>query len=54
MIKCPEILYNPIKMGKELPGIHESTFQSISKCDIDVRKELYGNIVMAGGSSMFK
>lgn len=24
------------------------------KCDIDVRKELYGNIVMAGGSSMFK
>ena len=24
------------------------------KCDVDIRKDLYGNIVMAGGSTMFK
>jgi actin beta/gamma 1 len=23
------------------------------KCDIDVRKDLYGNIVMSGGTTMF-
>lgn len=24
------------------------------KCDVDIRKDLYGNIVLAGGSTMFK
>jgi len=37
----------------EAPGIHELTFKSIMKCDIDVRKDLYGNIVMSGGTTMF-
>ena len=27
-------------------GIHVTTFNSIMKCDVDVRKDLYGNIVM--------
>jgi actin-related protein len=51
--RCPEALFQPIKLGKEYPGIHELTFQSIMKCDVDVRKELYGNIVMSGGTTMF-
>lgn len=34
--------------------MHELTFQSIMKCDVDIKKDLYGNIVMAGGSTMFK
>lgn len=37
----------------EAPGIHETTFQSIMKCDVDIRKDLYGNIVLSGGSTMF-
>jgi len=37
----------------EVPGIHELTFKSIMKCDIDVRKDLYANIVMSGGTTMF-
>jgi len=24
------------------------------KCDVDIRKDLYGNIVLAGGTTMFK
>ena len=24
------------------------------KCDVDIRKDLYGNIIMAGASTMFK
>jgi len=51
--RCPEALFQPMKLGKEYPGIHELTFQSIMKCDVDVRKELYANIVMSGGTTMF-
>jgi len=24
------------------------------KCDVDIKKDLYGNIVLAGGTTMFK
>ena len=53
--KCPEALFQPSKIvGKEIMGVHELTFQSILKCDSDIRKDLYGNIVLAGGTSMLK
>jgi actin len=29
------------------------TYNSIVACDIDVRRELYGNIVLSGGTTMF-
>ena len=28
-------------------------YDTIQKCDIDIRKELYNNIVLSGGNSMF-
>jgi len=52
-IRVPELLFKPLMQGKEIPGIHELTYQSIMKCDIDVRKDLYGNIVMSGGTTMY-
>jgi actin-related protein len=52
--RCPEALFQPMKVGKELAGIHELTFQSIMKCDVDVRKDLYANIVLSGGTTMFE
>ncbi len=36
-----------------MPGFHEITYQSILKCDVDIRKDLYNNIVMSGGTTMF-
>jgi actin-related protein len=51
--RCPEALFQPMKLGKEYAGVHELTFQSIMKCDVDVRKDLYGNIVLSGGTTMF-
>jgi len=50
---APEALFQPSKLGKEYQGIHELAFQSIMKCDVDVRKDLYGNIVLSGGTTMF-
>ncbi len=37
----------------ESAGIHETTFNSIMKCDVDIRKDLYGNVVLSGGTTMF-
>jgi actin-related protein len=52
--RCAEVLFQPSFMGKEAGGIHEITFQSINKCDIDVRRSLYENIVLSGGTTMFQ
>jgi actin len=54
--KAAEILFKPGKISSKhegLPGIHELIFQSIMKCDPEIRKDLYGNIVLAGGNTMF-
>jgi actin-related protein len=51
--RCPEALFQPMKYGKDFLGIHELTYQSIMKCDVDVRKDLYNNIVMSGGTTMY-
>jgi len=51
--RCPEVLFQPSLIGKEASGIHDCTFQTIMKCDIDIRKDLYSNIVLSGGTSMF-
>ena len=47
--RCPEALFAPATVGKEDAGIAEMVYNSIMKCDIDVRKELYQNIVLSGG-----
>lgn len=51
--RCAELLFNPKLIGKEFSGLSDLTFDSIQKCDIDVRRDLYSNIVMSGGSTMF-
>ncbi|KAG8501227.1 hypothetical protein CXB51_003351 [Gossypium anomalum] len=42
--RCPEVLFQPSMIGMEAAGIHETTYNSIMKCDVDIRKDLYGNI----------
>jgi len=51
--RCPEVLFKPDLIGKESGGIHILTYNSIQKCDIDIRKDLYTNIVLSGGTTMF-
>ena len=46
------MLFQPSFVGKEASGIHDTTFQSIMKCDVDIRKDLYGNIVLSGGTTI--
>ncbi|KAJ6240039.1 actin [Anaeramoeba flamelloides] len=51
--RCPEVLFQPAFIGLEQAGIHETTYNSIMKCDVDIRKDLYLNVVTSGGTSMF-
>jgi len=51
--RCPEALFQPAFLGMEQTGIHECTYNSIMKCDVDIRKDLYANTVLSGGTTMF-
>ena len=51
--RCPEALFQSAFLGMETPGIHETTYNSIMKCDVDIRKDLYANIVLSGGTTMY-
>merc|ERR1711934_366177 len=51
--RCPEALFQPSFLGMEAAGIHETTYNSIMKCDVDIRKDLYSNIVLSGGTTMY-
>lgn len=51
--KCPELMFKPELDGKEMEGIHKLIFNSIMKCDLDIRSDLYTNVVLSGGTTMF-
>ncbi|KAK1628938.1 hypothetical protein QYE76_003253 [Lolium multiflorum] len=50
---CPETLFDPSVLGMDSSyGIHNMTNDSIMKCDPDIRKDMYNNIVLRGGTTM--
>jgi len=51
--RCAEVLFKPNLIGRESEGIHKLTYDSIMKCDVDIRRDLYENTVLSGGSTMF-
>jgi len=51
--RTPEVLFQPQFIGQEAEGIHRLTYDSIQKCDVDIRRDLYTNIVLSGGTTMF-
>ncbi|KAH0500390.1 Actin, cytoplasmic 1 [Microtus ochrogaster] len=51
--RVPEALFHTFFLGMESSGIHETTFSSIMKCDVDLRKELYVNTVLSDGITMY-
>jgi actin, other eukaryote len=52
--RCAELLFNPTLKGKDYKGIHQLTYSSINECDIDLRKSLYENIILSGGTTLYK
>ncbi|KAJ5067078.1 actin [Anaeramoeba ignava] len=51
--RCSEALFQPSLIEIEEKGIHEMIYDSIMKCDEDIKKDLFSNIILSGGTSMF-
>ena len=50
--RCPEVLFTPTFLGKESAGIHETCYNSIMQCNMELRKDLFYNIILSGGTTM--
>ncbi|MHA1592054.1 MAG: actin, cytoplasmic 2 [Candidatus Heimdallarchaeaceae archaeon] len=50
---APELFFNPGAIGSEENALDELIYRSIQNCDVDLRRDLYANIVLSGGSTMF-
>jgi actin-related protein len=48
-----ECLFTPSIMGKELPPLHEALYEAIIQSDVDYHKELFNNIILSGGNTLF-
>lgn len=51
--RCPEGLFQPSFLGMKCCGLPKIIYNSIKKCDVDIRKDLYANIVLSGGTTMY-
>lgn len=51
--RCPEVLFNPGMIGRDSKGIHDTCIKSINRCDLDIRRDLFGAIVLSGCTTMF-
>jgi len=51
--RCPDVIFQPFSLGIEACGIPDGTYNSIMKCEIDIRKALYAHIELSGGTTMY-
>ncbi|GAA5862485.1 hypothetical protein JCM5296_000370 [Sporobolomyces johnsonii] len=52
--RAPELLFNPELVGLEYAGVHQVVVDSINRADLDLRKSLFGNVVLSGGGTLVK
>eukprot|EP00455_Lapot_gusevi_P027889 TRINITY_DN2963_c0_g1_i1.p1 TRINITY_DN2963_c0_g1~~TRINITY_DN2963_c0_g1_i1.p1 ORF type:complete len:377 (+),score=51.30 TRINITY_DN2963_c0_g1_i1:41-1171(+) len=52
--RCPEAMFRPELVGLEEPGLHQLTNWSIQTCEVELRSNLYVNIILSGGNTMFR
>ncbi|XP_040855857.1 actin-related protein T1-like [Ochotona curzoniae] len=51
--QVPEVLFSPDQLGICNPGLSKMVSSSIMKCDIDIQKNLFAEIVLSGGNTLF-
>ena len=51
--RAPELLFHPELAGYEYAGVHQCVANAVHRADMDLRRNLYSNIVLAGGSTLF-
>ncbi|XP_030075794.1 actin-like [Microcaecilia unicolor] len=52
--KCPETLFTPSVFDVPLNGIHYLVASSLKKIPSSIKEEVFKNILLSGGSTMFK
>jgi actin-related protein len=53
--RCPEILFGRrLFHGIENDGVPEKVLETINACDVALRKDMYANIVLSGGSTLIR
>ncbi|XP_032158407.1 actin-related protein T2 [Mustela erminea] len=52
--QAPEALFAPEQLGVQNPGLSKMVSCSITKCDADIQKTLFGEIVLSGGTTLFQ
>jgi actin-related protein len=50
--ESPEILFNPKIIGKDIDGLHTMLYKSVIQTDINIRRPLFSNIILSGGTSL--
>jgi len=51
--RCAEALFQPNLLGLEQMGVTALTHRTILKSDVDIRRALFRNVVISGGTTMF-
>ncbi|KAI6648084.1 Actin-4 [Oopsacas minuta] len=51
--RCTEPIFSPSLIGMSACGIQDLVYSSVMKCDIDLHKYLFKNIILSGGNTMF-
>ncbi|XP_043825542.1 actin, clone 302-like [Dromiciops gliroides] len=51
--RCPEALFRPSMLGVTSPGLHKNIYESLAKCDFEIRKIFYVNTILCGGNMLF-
>lgn len=54
LFQAPEALFTPTQLGIQNPGLSKMVFCSITKCDANIQNNLYGEIVLSGGTTLFQ
>uniref|UniRef100_UPI00398E6C63 actin, cytoplasmic-like n=1 Tax=Pristiophorus japonicus TaxID=55135 RepID=UPI00398E6C63 len=51
---CPEVIFKPFLLGKDIQNLPALAHSVIERCSEETRNDMYANIVLAGGNSMFR
>lgn len=49
--RAPEALFRPSLLGMESDGVDALVHAAVQRCDVDLRRSLYSNVVVSGGTS---
>jgi actin len=46
-------LFQPTLIGRDIGGVQHLAYKTVMGCDFDVRKPLFENVVLSGGSTCY-